>query len=209
MDIEGPHEHGHAPHSTGFRWLDISLALSAFFISLISLAVAIHHGKTMDKLVASNSYPNIDFENGNKEDLHDGLGQRSVVYMGVVNTGIGPARIRSVEVGFGGKPVANFHALLAACCTEPTAAALPRPHIYSSDDLRGQMVPAGRFERLFSWAELPEDPRWARLEGLRPKINIRVCYCSVFDECYIHDSRRSEPERIQTCPVPAVPYVDG
>jgi hypothetical protein len=118
MDIEGPHEHGHAPHSTGFRWLDISLALSAFLISLISLTVAIHHGRTMDKLVASNSYPNIDIEHSNEEDLHDGQGLRPVLNIELINTGIGPARIRSLEVSFGGKPVRNFRALLAACCTD-------------------------------------------------------------------------------------------
>jgi hypothetical protein len=94
MDTAGPHEHAHAPHRTGFRWLDISLALSAFFIGLISLAVAIHHGKTMDKLVASNSYPNIDIEQSNEEDLHDGLGQRPVLNIDLTNTGIAPARIR-------------------------------------------------------------------------------------------------------------------
>ena len=208
MEIEGTHGHGHAPHRTGFRWLDISLALSAFLISLTSLAVAIHHGKTMDKLVASNSYPNIDPENGNQEDLHDGLGQRPVVYMGLVNTGIGPARIRAVEVSFADKPVANFRALLAACCTDASAPVLPKPQIYSSGDMRGQMLQAGKSARLFSWAEAPDDPRWARLQALRPKIDSRVCYCSVFDECYVHDSRRSEPDRIQACPVPAVPYVD-
>jgi hypothetical protein len=76
MDTEGPHEHAQAPHRTGFRWLDISLALSAFFIGLISLT------------------------------------------------------------------------------------------------------------------------------------DVRVCYCSVFDECYVHDSRRTEPGRIESCPVPAVPYTD-
>ena len=42
MDTEGRHEHGHAPHRTGYRWLDISLALSAFFVSFVSLGVAIH-----------------------------------------------------------------------------------------------------------------------------------------------------------------------
>jgi hypothetical protein len=208
METQGPHEHVHAPHRTGFRWLDISLALSAFFISLISLTVAIHHGRTMDKLVASNSYPNIDIEHSNQEDLNDGLGQRPVLNMELINTGIGPARIRSVEVSFAGKPVGNFLALLAACCTGPAEASLPKTYVYFSGDLRGQMLPAGKSRRLFSWPEAPNDPRWARLKALPTKIDVRVCYCSVFDECYVHDSRRTEPERIQSCPVPAVPYAD-
>jgi hypothetical protein len=70
------------------------------------------------------------------------------------------------------------------------------------------MLPARKSRRLFSWPEAPNDPRWARLKALPTKIDVRVCYCSVFDECYVHDSRRTEPERIQSCPVPAVPYAD-
>ena len=53
------------------------------------------------------------------------------------------------------------------------------------------------------------DPRWARLEAVRDKIGIRVCYCSVFDECYLHDSAYREPRRIGACPASAVPYVGG
>ena len=98
---EGGHQHAHRPHGTGFHWLDISLALSAFVVSLASLWLTVHNARTMEKLVASNSYPNID------------------------------------------------------------------------------------------------------------KIGIRVCYCSVFDECYLHDSAYREPRRIGACPASAVPYVGG
>ena len=52
---EHGHQHAHPPHRTGHSWLDISLALSAFFVSLISLWLAMHNARTMEKLVASNS----------------------------------------------------------------------------------------------------------------------------------------------------------
>ncbi len=206
MDTEGPHEHGHTPHTTGFRWLDISLALSAFFVSFVSLGLAIHHGRTMDKLVTSNSYPNIDFENGNQQDLHDGQGLRPAVYMALVNTGIGPARLRSVEVSFGGKPVRDLPSLLAACCADASSGALPKARYFFSGDPRGEMIPAGKSAQLFTWPQPPGDPRWARLDATRSKVDIRVCYCSVFEECYVHDSSRREPERVEACPVPSVPY---
>jgi hypothetical protein len=113
-----------------------------------------------------------------------------------------------VEVSAGGKPVRNFAALLAACCTDAASGPLPKPYLYYSGDLRGQMLPAGKSRRLFSWPEAPNDPRWARLKALPLTIDVRVCYCSVFDECYLHDSRRSEPAHNEACPVPAVPYAD-
>lgn len=45
--------HSHARH-TGLPWLDLILAGSAIFISVVSLIVSIHHGHTMEKLVAAN-----------------------------------------------------------------------------------------------------------------------------------------------------------
>src|ERR1700704_6133355 len=67
---EAPHQH-HPAH-TGRRWLDISLALSAMFVSVVSLIVAVEHGHTMErmadantKMVEANSWPFISF------DTHD------------------------------------------------------------------------------------------------------------------------------------------
>lgn len=123
---EHGHAHGHRGHSSGFSWLDISLALSAFFVSLVSLGLAIHNGRTMEKLVAANSYPNIEFSYGNAFDFHDGRGPRPGVYLSLENTGIGPARLRALELSFAGRPVANLHALLDICCTQEPQAALPK-----------------------------------------------------------------------------------
>jgi hypothetical protein len=203
---EGSHGHAHRPHSSGFRWLDISLALSAFFVSLVSLFLAIHNGRTMERLVAANSYPNIDFSYGNGFDFEDGRGLRHAVYVSLDNTGIGPARLRSIELSFAGKPAANLREVLALCCTEEPAASLPKTDYRFTGDMRGAMIQAGRSLNLFAWAEAPADPRWARLERIRGKISVRVCYCSVFDECYQRDSDHREPVRTQACPTPTVPY---
>jgi len=203
---EHGHQHAHPPHRTGFHWLDISLALSAFFVSLVSLGLAIHNGRTMEKLVAANSYPNIDFSYGNGFDFGDGRGLRHAVYVSLDNTGIGPARLRSIELGFAGKPAANLRGVLAVCCTEEPAASLPKTDYRFTGDMRGAMIQAGKSLNLFAWAEATADPRWARLERVRGKISVRVCYCSVFDECYQRDSDSREPRRVGACAVPAVPY---
>jgi hypothetical protein len=208
---EHGHAHGHRGHSSGFHWLDISLALSAFFVSLVSLGLAIHNGRTMERLVAANSYPNIELAYGNTFDFHDGRGVRSGVYVSLENTGIGPARLRAVELSFAGRPVANLHALLDVCCTQEPQAALPKTNYWFSGDVRGVMVKAGSDVSLFAWAQAAEDPRWPRLEQavVHGRIGVRVCYCSVFDDCYLRDIGHREPERVKACPVPAVPYAGG
>ena len=211
---ERGHEHHPTAHRTGFHWLDVSLALSAFFVSLASLWLTIHNARTMEKLVASNSYPNLDFGFDNRFDFRDGQGERPAIRLYLVNSGIGPARLRAIEIGFAGKPAADLHSLLALCCTQEPAASLPNTNYWTSGDVRGTMIQAGKDLTLFAWPDAPGDPRWARLEAIRKgaaasKIGLRVCYCSVFDECYLRDSVRREPERIGACPVPAVPYTGG
>jgi hypothetical protein len=203
---ERAHEHAHPPHRTGHSWLDLSLALSALFVSLCSLWLTLHNARTMERLVAANSYPNIDIDVGNGFDFLDGRGVRPAVYVSLQNTGIGPARLRSVELSFGARAVPNLRALLAICCTEEPAGALPQTSYWHSGDQRGAMIQAGKFLNLFAWAEAPADPRWPRLNAARLKIGLRVCYCSVFDECYLRDNEQREPRRVAACPVAAVPY---
>jgi len=98
MDVE-PGHHAH-PHGTGHRWLDLSLAASAMCVSLVSLVVAIHHGRTMERmaeanarLVAANSWPFLGYSTGNV-----GPDGRNKIDLKVVNDGVGPAKIESFEI---------------------------------------------------------------------------------------------------------------
>ena len=200
---EGAHGHSHRPHGTGFHWLDISLALSAFVVSIASLWLTVHNARTMERLVTSNSYPNLDFSSGNGFDFDDGRGVVHAVYLSLENTGIGPARLRSIELSFAGKPAANLRELLALCCTQEPLASLPKTDYRFTGDMRGAMIQAGKSLNLFAWAEAPADPRWARLERVRGEIGVRVCYRSVFDECYLRDSAQREPVRVGACGLPA------
>lgn len=204
--MEEPHAHQHRPHGTGFRWLDMSLALSAFVVSLASLWLTVHNARNMERLVTANSYPNIDFRLGNRLDMQDGLGPRGVLHLELANTGIGPARIRSLEIGYDGHPALNLRGLLGLCCTGAAAEALPKMSYWRSGDLRGVMIPYGKDTNVFAWPEPPGDPRWGRLEALRGKITLRVCYCSVFDECYLRDNQHTEPGAVKSCPLPKVPW---
>ena len=186
--------HHHAPHATGTHWLDISLALSAFFVSLVSLGLAIHNGRTMERLVAANSYPNVEFEYGNAYDLHDGRGERPAIYLSLRNTGIGPARVHSVELSFAGKPV-DEPALAAGAVLHAGGGRDAAQDQLSAVRRRARRHGAGRPDlNLFAWPRPEADPRWARLEAAYQQIGARVCYCSVFDECYVRDSAQPRAE---------------
>ena len=50
---------------TGHRLADLAVAFSALFVSLCSLGIALHHGRTMQRLVEANSRPFIQITTSN------------------------------------------------------------------------------------------------------------------------------------------------
>lgn len=105
-------------HTTGRKWVDMTIAFSALFISLVSLGVAILHGRAMEKmadanarLVAANSWPFVSYGAGT-----DTSGGSPKVHMHVVNTGVGPAKIESAELLWKGVAYARDQDFLKACC---------------------------------------------------------------------------------------------
>jgi len=100
--METPEAHHEHPAHTGHRWLDIVLAVSAMFVSVVSLVVAIEHGRTMErmaeantKMVEANSWPFVEF------DSHDIDEQgKPEVRLVLINAGIGLARIKTFELWF-------------------------------------------------------------------------------------------------------------
>jgi hypothetical protein len=41
---------------------------------------------------------------------------------------------------------------------------------------------------------------WNKLEVERWKVSVRSCYCSIFDDCWVMDSRKMDPEPVDACP---------
>ena len=101
--------HAH-PHRTGHSRLDLVIALSAIFISAISLFVAIEHGKTERDLVAANSWPFLRAILSNDYDVRGGAA------IGLSNAGVGPAKVQSFAVFYRRRPVAPNLDLLRQCC---------------------------------------------------------------------------------------------
>ena len=116
--MEAPEaHHAHAAHS-GHRWLDIVLAVSAMFVSVISLFVAVEHGRTMERMaeantrmVEANSWPFVEYDSHNVDEQGN-----AKIRLVLTNQGIGPARIETLELWWNGKPVSSLRALLEACC---------------------------------------------------------------------------------------------
>lgn len=190
--------HSHARH-TGLPWLDLILAGSAIFISVVSLIISIHHGRTMEKLVAANekqveasTLPILRFGTGNM------LENANVVHFDLTNGGTGPAIVEWFRIKWNGQPTNGPQDLLERCCLTQ-----PQPMPLWVNIASGQTLPAGQTEDIFRMGTHADSALYhlvyQRLDTeARFKIEAETCYCSVLDECWITDFK-SRPRIVKAC----------
>jgi hypothetical protein len=193
------------PRHTGHAWLDMALALSAIFISAVSLFVAIEHGKTERDLVAANSWPFL------REILSNGFDAQGSVAIGFSNGGVGPAKVHSFEVAYRGTPASSSLDLLRLCCGLPTGGAdavrtrLPNGFNYSTADETVIRPAEGNAVLIVRRSpQAPDVPD--RFAAALKDITFRACYCSVLDECWQSDLRSTRTRPVKACPAPAHPF---
>jgi hypothetical protein len=195
MTPEHEVHHPHAPRS-GHRLLDLAVPVSALLISVISLIIGIHHGRTMQemaqansRLVQANSWPLLQYATGNAND--SGVPEIS---MKIANTGVGPAKLMSLEIFQDDQRIRTPLDLVNA---------LDSSHPHSNLSL-GLTLPtvlrAGTDTLILGMKREGNEALWDKLNKQRFHYRFRACYCSVFDECWESDLITVAPKSIESCP---------
>ena len=209
MSFEHHHPH-HEPHQTGHRWLDIGIAVFALIVSVASVAVTMIHGRTMERmadanarLVEANSWPFVDYQSSNAGPDPS----VPLVRLTIENNGVGPAKIESVELSWRGISYPDGIKLLDACCGLKRTEGDQR----QLNSVSNRVLRAGDEINFLSVLRTSANgDAFDRLEAARKSsdLRVRVCYCSVFDECWESDTATPtlRPERIAECKAPPVSY---
>jgi hypothetical protein len=172
------------------RYLGTGIAI---IVSLISLGVALSANRTQERLLAASVWPSLEYGTGNRDDQ-----ARDVISLEIGNNGVGPARLRGIQVVYRGERARNAVDLLKRCCglgDEPVNTV--------TSGTRGRVLKAGdTITLLMLYKELNARDLWARFDRERFEVGVRACYCSVLDDCWIYDSARAdaEPDPIASCP---------
>jgi hypothetical protein len=209
LDVE-THAESHA-HKTGHRWVDMLIAFSALFISLVSLGVAIVHGRTMEnmaaanaRLVAANSWPFLAYGAGT--NTIDGV---LTIHMHVVNTGVGPAKIESAELVWKGVAYRRDQDFLKACCGFDPESGL----ISTLNFLPHEVLRAGERITFLGFQQPAGAGVFAALQRamVSRDLQLHICYCSIFDECWKSDltTHGLKPKPVESCVEPQVPFDQG
>jgi hypothetical protein len=194
--VETPEVHtSHARHGGLPRWLELVIAVTALITSISSIAIAVHHGKIMERLVQANSIPYM--QGGFSEVTPEG---DKVISLDLLNRGVGPAHEQSLRVRVGDRYVRSTSELIAAVLgpqQAPAAAAILRP---MKDGMATRFIPGGGQQFVFRMARTPENAQyWDALRDSRVKWDVEYCYCSVFQECWQVLKKWEEPAPIKEC----------
>ena len=192
------------PRRTGVRHFDVIVSITAIFISAVSLYVAIEHGRTERQLVEANVWPFL------REIRSNDYGPRGDITIGLINAGVGPAKVRSYQVFYRGKPVSSGLDLLRKCCGLPAdvagvKAALPRGFYYDTVD-QTVMMPREDVEAIKLYRS-QTDPQLAnRFAAALNQLSFRACYCSELDQCWQTNLRSIQAEPVKECRAPEHPF---
>ena len=91
----------------------------------------------------------------------------------------------------------------------PASATNPRTP-YITGDVQGRIIRAGESAHFITYPFGPDNAAiWKALDKVRPRFVYRLCYCSVFDECWSHVETEQvdlDPVRVGQCPAEKPPY---
>lgn len=196
------------PKKTGHRWIDLIVAVSALSISVVSIFVARNTSETMEQLAHVSAWPFIQLGSGNATTD----GQRELAF-GAENVGTGPARIHTFTMSVDGEPLPRDGHLLTnmlrACCADEFRAASERAggdvaalgYEMSSPVSSRFLAPNAEIYAI-RWRRSEDNQAlWTSADMARQtgRIVTSVCYCSVFDECWVARSDSFPPEEVNSC----------
>lgn len=191
------------------QWVELLLGGAALAVSALSLWVAIGTEQANRQMVAAASWPFLLVDSADVPE-----NGQPVIAFTLINGGIGPAKLKTMEVSWRGKPYTGARPFLEACCgykpfTGPADLVSVGRTPVTTGGVRNTVILAGE-RRTFVRFPLGADnvAIWRKLDIARRELKFRACYCSVFDECWVSTLAELEPKRVKVCPEVKVPYVE-
>lgn len=166
------------------------LSVAGVFIAVVALYAALTESAAVRQQTAAAVWPFVQFS---VEDSY--TGESADFTVSFANTGVGPARMRAIQVAVKGQAVSDW------------AEAAVRLDGKITENVRrnfigNRVLSPGESVDAFSTSD-PDLARKFIAAISRPDTYIAFCYCSIFDECWLADSRQSlqDPEPVESCPV--------
>ena len=172
------------PRSSADR-VDRILSLSAIVAAAAAVGVAVYEAHIDREHQRVSVWPYVQQYNSN---------DRGVYTRNVQNVGIGPALVRSFQVRVDGAPQRNWSEVVGVMTGVDSTVSFS----YGSLGRGMVLLPGVPYTLLTLTQEQLGLAFWRQTQAER--LSTRVCYCSLYGECWVNDSLADEPEAVAACP---------
>lgn len=160
-----------------FKWIthpQMLVGLSALLLSFCGLFIAIYEASLIRQAQRASVWPHVEVVPSTSQDT---------VKLIVQNTGVGPARIRAAAVTYEGETLAGWSELIRRTTGEEPDGFyrnLINGRVLSGDSPQEVIFRVSGKNGAAARATVPPLGR----EILEGTVDVTVCYCSVYDECW-------------------------
>ncbi len=165
------------------------LSVVGVVIAVLALYAALTESAAVRQQTAAAVWPFVQLMVEN----HD-TGDTAGFSIAFTNAGVGPARMRGVHLSIDGNAIRNWSELVASVDGD-SGAAVNRNFI-SDRVLRPD-------ENVVVFSTMDADLARSLVGAVsKPRSVLTYCYCSIFDECWLADSRKDlqAPQVVEACP---------
>jgi hypothetical protein len=165
------------------------LSLVGVFIAIVALYAALTESEATRKQTAAAVWPFVQLT------ISDHLSDSAAEFrISLTNAGVGPARMRSMRVLFGGEPLRDWHHAMALVGEEGTH------RLGQSYVSRRVLIPGETIDMVATSDRVLVEKFLGALA--QPGNSVTYCYCSIFDECWVIDSEKDlqTPDPVDECP---------
>ncbi len=167
--------------------LQTVLAVIAVFISVVALYAALTEADSVRKQQAASVWPYVAVYYTINLPSNEG---RPFLQVGLSNDGIGPARIEGARITLDGTAYDTWADLFGRLAPDTFSK-------YRTSAFSRRVIPAGQSVVFLNMADPDEI---TALAGAFDRLDARICYCSVFDDCWTASLQdRSRPEPVARC----------
>jgi hypothetical protein len=155
----------------------------AIFIALTSLSITLYEAQATHEHDRMSVWPRLSQGSSDSAGRYD---------RAITNVGLGPALVRSYEVRFDGSPRTSWEGVVAGLVADTSK----KPGFFFSVVGVGTVILPGHtvhvltvLGREYSSVAIAQDHR----------IVSRLCYCSLYGECWLAASDKPDPAPVRTC----------
>lgn len=164
-----------------FKNPEMIIAGSALLVSLITAFVSIYSAYTDRSYARASVWPRL--------ELFFNYIEEEYFAWGVTNKGTGPALIRYARLTYEGQPIRSWPEYL----TLRTG----RPVQHTQSFIYSRVVSAGETVKALHTTDMEA----AKLIVADNNLEIEICYCSVYNECWLIGNSSLEPKAISHCQI--------